>query len=73
MIRIRIRNGMMVHYAVMFALSLAGVRSCFQLREHGVQVCRNQWMCRYLSDRGVGGRIVTALSSFAFPHDLVFS
>ena len=46
MIRIKIRNGMMVHCAVMVALSLAchsegvgpsGVRSCFQLREHGVQ------------------------------------
>ena len=45
MIRIRIRNGMMVHYDVMVALSLAchfegvgpmGVRSCFQLREHSV-------------------------------------
>ena len=45
MIRIRIRNGIMVHCAVMVALSLAchsegvgpaGVRSCFQLREHGV-------------------------------------
>ena len=61
MIRIRIRNGMMVHYAVMVALSLAchsegvgpaGVKSCFQLREHGVQVCENQLMCRYLSSRG---------------------
>ena len=81
MIRIRIRNGMMVHCAVMVALSLAchsegvgpaGVRSCFQLREHGVQVCGNQWMCGYLSGRGVGGRVVTALSSFAFPHDQVF-
>jgi len=50
MIRIRIRNRMMVHCAVMVALSLAchsegvgpaGFRSCFQLREHGVQVCRN--------------------------------
>jgi len=80
MIRIRIRNGMMVHYAVMVALSLAchsnrvgpvGVRSCFQLREHGVQGCGNQWMCGYLSGRGVGGRVVTALSSFAFPHDQV--
>ena len=64
MIRIRIRNGMMVHYAVMVALSLAyhfegvgpaRVRSCFQLHEHGVQVCGNQWMCRYLSGRAVGG------------------
>jgi len=81
MIRIRIRNGLMVHYAVMVALSLAchsegvgpaGVRSCFQLCEHGVQVCRNQWMCRYLSGRGVGGRVVTALSSIAFPDDQVF-
>ena len=45
MIRIRIRNGMMVHCVVMVALSLAyhsegvgpaRVRSCFQLREHGV-------------------------------------
>jgi hypothetical protein len=81
MIRIRIRNGMMVHCAVMVALSLAchsegvgpvGVRSCFQLREHGVQVCGNQWMCGYLLGRGVGGRVVTALSSFAFPHDHVF-
>ena len=81
MIRIRIRNGMMVHCAVMVALSLAchskgvgpmGVRSCFQLREHGVQVCGNQWMCGYLSGRGVGGRVVIALSSFAFPHDQVF-
>jgi len=81
MIRIRIRNGMMVHCAMMVALSLAchsegvgpaRVRSCFQLREHGVQVCWNQWMCGYLSGRGVGGRAVTALSSFAFPHDQVF-
>ena len=81
LIRIRIRNGMMVHCAVMVALSLAchskgvgptGVRSCFQLREHGVQVCRNQWMCGYLSGRGVGGMVVTTLSSFAFPHDQVF-
>jgi len=48
----------------MVALSLAchsegvgplGVRSCFQLREHGVQVCENQWMCGYFSGRGVGG------------------
>ena len=48
MIRIRIRNGMMVHCAMMVALSLAchsegvgptGVSSCFQLQEHGVQVC----------------------------------
>jgi len=58
MIRIRIRNGMMVHCATMVALNLAchsegvgpmWVRSCFQLREHGVQVCGNQWMCGYLS------------------------
>ena len=81
MIRIRIRNWMMVHCVVMVALSLAchsdgvgpmGVRSCFQLRELSVQVCGNQWMCGYLLGRGVGGRVVTALSSFAFPHDLVF-
>jgi len=81
MIRTRISNGMMVHCAVMVALSLAchsegvgpvGVRSCLQLREHGVHVCWNQWMCKYLSGRGVGGRVVTALSSFAFPHDQVF-
>ena len=81
LIRIRIRNGMMVHCAVMVALSLArhsegvgpvGVRSRFQLREHGVQVCGNQWMCGYLSGRGVGGRVVTALSSIAFPDDQVF-
>jgi len=81
MTRIRIRNGMMVYYAMMVALSLAchsegvgptGVRSCFQLREHGIQVCGNQWMCGYLLDRGVGGRVVTALSSFALPHDQVF-
>jgi len=81
MIRIRIRNGMMVHCAGMVALSLAchsegvglaGVRSCFQLREHGVQVCGNQWMCGYLSGRGLAGRVVTTLSSFAFPHDQVF-
>jgi len=81
MIRIRIRNGMMAHCAVMVALSLSchskgvgpvGVRCCFQLREHGVQVCRNQWMRGYLSGRGVGGRVVRALSSFAFPRDQVF-
>ena len=50
MIRIRIKNEMMVHCAVMVALSLAGhsegvvpvgVMSCFQLREYGVQVCGN--------------------------------
>ena len=73
MIRIRIRNGMIVHCAMMVALSLAyhsegvgpaGVRSCFQLREHGVQVCGNQWMCGYHSGRGVGGRVVIALSSW---------
>ena len=66
----------MVHCAVIVALSLAchsegvgpvGVRICFQLREHGVQVCGNQWMCGYLSGRGVGGRVVIALSSFVFP------
>ena len=43
MIRIRIRNGMMVHCTMMVVLSLAchsegvgstGVRSCFQLHEH---------------------------------------
>jgi len=66
----------------MVALSLAchsewvgpvGVRSCFQLRERGgVHVCGNKWMCGYLSGRRVGGRVVTALSSFAFPHDQVF-
>ena len=81
MVRTRIRNVMMVHHVVMVALSLAchsegvgptGVTSCFQLREHGVQVCGNQWMCGYLSCRGVGGRVVTALSSFAFSHDQVF-
>jgi len=81
MIRIRIRYWMMVQCVVMVALSLAchsegvgpaGVRSCFQIREHGVQVCGNQWMCGYISGRGVGGRVVTALSSFAFPHDQVF-
>jgi len=76
MIRTRIRNGMMVHYAMMVALSLAyhskgvgpaGVRNCFQLREHGVQVCGNPWMCGYLSGRGVGGRVVIALSSLHSP------
>ena len=81
MIRIRIRNGMMVHCAVMVALSLAchsegvgpaGVRSCFQLREHGVQVCGDQWICGYPTGRGVGGRVVTALSSFVFPHVRIF-
>jgi len=78
MIRIRIRNGVMVHCVVMVALSQAchsegvgpaGLRSFFQLCEHGVQVCRNQWMCEYLSGRGVGGRVVTALSSYAFSHN----
>ena len=53
-------------------VGLVGVRSCFQLRKHGVQVCGNQWMCGYLSGRGLGGRVVTALSSFAFPHGQVF-
>jgi len=81
MIRNKIRNWMMVHCVVMVAVSRAchsegvgpvWVRSCFQLREHGVQVYENQWMCGYLSGRGVGGRVVTALSSFAFPHDQVF-
>ena len=65
MIRIRIRNGMMVHCAVMVALSLAcdsegvrpaGVRSCFQLREHGVQVCEN--MICFLQLSIVAGSLV---------------
>ena len=55
---------MMVHCAVMVAPNLAcqseglgpaGVRSCFQVCEHGVQVCGNQWICGYLTGRGVGG------------------
>ena len=64
MIRIRIGNEMIVHCAVMVALSLSchsegvgpeTVRSCSQLREHGVQVCGDRRMCGYLTGRGVGG------------------
>ena len=51
--RSRIRDEMMVHWAVPVALNLAcqseglgpaGVKSCFQIREHGVQVCGDQWI-----------------------------
>jgi hypothetical protein len=80
--RSRIRDEMMVHWAVPVALNLAcqseglgpaGVKSCFQIREHGVQVCGDQWICGYPTGRGVGGRVVTALSSFVFPHVRIFS
>ena len=49
---------MMVHWAVPVALKLSfqseglgptGVKSCFPIREHGVQVCGDQWICGYLS------------------------
>ena len=79
--RSRIRDEMMVHWAVPVALNLAcqseglgsvGVKSCFQIREHGVQVCGDQWICGYPTGRGVGGRVVTALSSFVFPHVRIF-
>ena len=74
--RRRTKDGIMVRWAVVAAPSRAcqseglgsrEVRSCFQVREHGVQVCGNQRICGYPSDRGVGGRVVTALSILCNP------
>ena len=54
----------MVRCAVVVALNLAcqseglrpaGVKSCFQVCEHGAQVCGNRWICGYSMGRGVGG------------------
>ena len=79
--RSRIRDEMMVHWAFPVALNLAyhseglgpaGVKCCFQIREHGVQVFGDQWICGYPTGKGVGGRVVTALSSFIFPHVRIF-
>jgi len=70
MIRIRIRDEMMVHWAVVAAPNLAchsegvgsmGVRSCFQLHGLGALVCGDHRICGYLSGRGVSGRVVTVL------------
>ena len=79
--RQRIKIGVMVCWAVMATLSRAyqseglgsrEARRRFQLHERGAQVCGDQWMRGYLSGRGVGGRVVIALSSLVFPHDQVF-
>ena len=60
----RTMDGIIVRCAVMVAPSRAcqseglgsrEVRSCFQLREHGVRVCGDQRICRYPTGRGVGG------------------
>jgi len=79
--RQRIKIGVTVRWAMMATLSRASqskvlgsreARRCFQLHERGARVCRDQWMRGYLSGRGVGGRVVTALSSLVFPHVQVF-
>jgi len=44
-----------------------GVRSCFQLHGRGARVCGDQRICGCLSGRGVGGRVVTALSILCNP------
>jgi len=72
----RIRDEMTIRWAVVAAPNLAyhsegvgsmGVRSCFQLHGCGARVCGDQQICRYLSGRGVGGRVVTALSILCNP------
>ena len=79
--RQRIKFGVTVHWAVMATLSRAcqseglgsqEARRHFQLHGLGARVCGDQQMRGYLSGRGVGGRVVRALSSFAFPRDQVF-
>ena len=70
-----------VCWAVMATLSRAcqseglgsqEARRHFQLHRRGARVCGDQRMHGYLLGRGVGGRVVTALSSLVFPHDQVF-
>jgi len=72
----RTRNEVMVCRAFLVALNLAcqseglgsaEVRSCFQVREHGAQVCGDRRICRYPTGRGVGGQVVTALSIPSIP------
>jgi len=79
--RQRFKIGVTVRWAVMTTLSGAcqyeglgsrEARRRFQLHRRGARVCRDQRMRGYLSGRGVGGRVVTALSSLVFPHDEVF-
>jgi len=79
--RQRIKTGVTVHWAVMATLSRAcqseglgsrEARRRFELHGRGAWVCRDQRMRGYLSGRGVGGRVVTTLSSLVFPQDQVF-
>jgi len=77
----RIKIGVMVRWAVMATLSRAcqseglgslEARRHFQLHGRGARVCGDQRMCGNLSGRGVGGRVVTTLSSLVSPHDQEF-
>ena len=79
--RSRIRDEMMVHWAVPVALNLdyqseglgsQEARRRFQLHRRGARVCGDQWICGYPTGRRVGGRVVTALSSFVCPHVRIF-
>jgi hypothetical protein len=72
----RTRDEMTVRWAVVAAPNLAchservrsmGFRSCFQLHGRGARVCGDQRICGYLSGRGVGGSVVTALSILCNP------
>jgi hypothetical protein len=74
--RRRTKDGIMVRWAVVAALSRAcqseglgsrEARSCFQVHGRGARVCGDQRICGYLSGRGVGGRVVTALSILCNP------
>ena len=75
----RTRDEMTVRWVVVAAPNLAchsegwgsmGVRSCFQLHRRGARVCGDQRICGYLSSRGVGGRVVTAMSILCNPPRL---
>ena len=77
----RTRDEIMVLWAVMVSLSRAcqserlgsrEARGCFQVHGHGARVCGDPRICGYPTGRGVGGRVVTALSSFVFPHVRIF-
>ena len=79
--RQRIKIGVTFRWAVMATLSRAcqseglgsrEARGCFQVHGHGARVCRDPRICGYPTGRGVGSKVVTALSSFVFPHVRIF-
>ena len=79
--RQRIKIGVTIRCSMMATLSRTcqseglgsqEARRRFQLHGPGARVYGDQWMRGYISSRGVGGRVVTALSSLVYPNNQVF-